>query len=68
MAKNNNNNITKEDVLNFFRQHCGNCSKCPFENECDNTYDLTRRYSTNTITICDALNMDDKSFEVYSAL
>lgn len=67
MAKNNNNNITKEDVLNFFRQHCGKCSKCPFEKECDNTYDLTRQSSTNAITICNALNMDDKSFEVYSA-
>lgn len=67
MASNNNNNITKEDILNFFRQHCGKCSKCPFKNECNNTYSLTRGYSTNAITICNALNMDDTSFEVYSA-
>lgn len=65
MAK--NNNITKEDVLNFFRKHCGKCSACPFENECDNTYSLTRQSSTNAIRICDALKMDDKAFEVYNA-
>ena len=65
MAK--NNNITKEDVLNFFSHHCDKCSACPFENECDNTYRLTRQSSTNAIRICDALEMDDKSFEVYSA-
>ena len=67
MAKNNINNITKEDILNFFRQHCGKCANCPFENECDNTYSLTRQSSTNAIRICDALNMDDKELEVYSA-
>lgn len=61
MAK---NNITKEDVLNFFRQHCGKCSKCPFENECDNTYSLTRAHSTSAIRICDALTMDDRSYEI----
>lgn len=61
------NNITKEDVLNFFRQHSRKCSKCPFKNVCDNTYSLTRGHSTSAITICNALNMDDKSFEVYSA-
>lgn len=54
-----NNNITKEDVLNFFRQHRGNCSKCPFEKECNNTYDLTRQSITKAIRICDVLKMND---------
>lgn len=59
-----NNIITKEDVLNFFRQHYGKCANCPFKNECDNTYSLTRAHSTSAIRICDALTMDDRTYEI----
>lgn len=58
--------MSKEEILKFFEEKMHNkCEGCPLKKECDNTYYLTRRSSTNAITICDALKMDDNKLEIY---
>jgi len=42
--------MTKEDIINFFRET--KCDNCPFKTECDKMYYEIRKSTTNTFDLC----------------
>lgn len=47
--------MTKEDIIIFFRET--KCENCPFKTECDNMYQVIRRYTADeTFDLCTVIS------------